>query len=262
MKRYIQLWLQFAKMSAMADFEYRANIILRILGEFLWYTMQLSVFEVLYTHTKTISGWDVNDMRVFMGSLFVGDVIYMILLHENMDYLGGIVRKGDLDLYLTKPVNSQFMISFRKVSVSYLLNLILCGTYLGWAISNLTHPVSVWQIMSFVVMIGFGVCIMYAMRFMFATLTIVVQDAGNIQFIWHQMYRLATRPDPIYPMFMRYFILIFFPVAFFASVPSRILVEGLHWYYLVASPLLAAVLIWLSHLWWEKALRGYSSASS
>lgn len=262
MKRYLRLWLQFAKMSAMADFEYRTNIVLRFMGEFLWYTMQLSVFEVLYLHTKTISGWDVNDMRVFMGSLFFVDVLYMILLHENMDYLGSIVRKGDLDLYLTKPVNSQFMISFRKVSVSYLLNLLMISAYLVWAVMHLSRPVSVWQVLSFGMMIFFGLCICYALRFMFAALTVIVQDAGNIQFVWNQMYRLATRPDPIYPMFLRYLIFTFFPVAFFASVPSRILVEGLHWYFLVASPVFAVSLIWLSHLWWEKALRGYSSASS
>lgn len=246
----------------MADFEYRTNIVLRIIGEFTWYAMQLSVFEVLYLHTKTISGWDINDMRVFMGALFFGDVLYMIMLHENMEYLGSIVRKGDLDLYLTKPVNSQFMISFRKVSVSYLINLLIISTYLGWAVTNLSHPVSIWQLLSFGALIFFGVCIFYALRFMFATLTVITQDAGNIQFVWHQMYRLATRPDPIYPMFLRYLIFTFFPVAFFASVPSRILVEGVQWYFMVASPALAVVLIWLSHVWWEKALRGYSSASS
>ncbi len=262
MTRYFKLWLQFLKMSWMADLEYRANIVLRVLAEFFWYTMQLSVFEVLYTHANTISGWDVHDMRVFMGSLFVGDVLYMILLHENMDYVGTMVRKGDLDLYIVKPVNSQFMISFRKVSVSYFANLILVAGYLAWAVTKLSHPVSAIQVATFVVFILIGVCICYALRFMFATLAVVLQDAGNIQFVWHQFYRLATRPDPIYPSFLRFIVITIFPVAFFASVPSRILVEGLQWPYLVASPILAVVLIYLSHVFWERALRNYASASS
>lgn len=262
MRRYLRLWLCFFKMSAMADLEYRANIILRVITEMVWYTMQLSVFEVLYTHTNSISGWSVHDMRVFMGTLFLTDVTTMILFSENMDHLWAAVRKGDLDLYLVKPVNSQFMVSCRKVSIAYLFNWFLVIGYLVWAVQNLERPVGSLQVFSFVFMAAIGVLIAYVLRFMFAILTIVLQDAGNIQFVWFQFYRLATRPDPIFPLGLRYVILSVFPVAFFASVPSRILVEGIYWPYLVAAPLLAFGFLFLSNYLWEKALRNYSSASS
>ncbi len=140
MKRYLRLWLSFFKMSAMADTEYRINIVLRVITEIVWYAMQLSVFEVLYTHTSTISGWTVHDMRVFMGTLFLTDVTFMILFHENLEQVWSMVRKGDLDLYLVKPVNSQFMISCRKVSVAYLLNWLLVFGYLLWPCKTWIGP--------------------------------------------------------------------------------------------------------------------------
>jgi len=262
MGRYLRIWLSFLKMSWMADLEYRANIVLRVITEIVWYGMQLSVFEVLYTHTDSISGWTVNDMRVFMGSLFLCDVIFMILFHENMDHLWSTVRKGDLDLYLVKPINSQFMVSCRKISASYFINLILVAAYLTWAVSQLGRPVSVLQVGTFLVMILLGVLLSYTLRFLFATLTVVLQDAGNIQFVWYQLYRLATRPDPIYPQFLRYLVLTVFPVAFFASVPSRVLVEGIEIKYLLAAPVMAFGLLFLSNYLWERALRNYASASS
>ena len=262
MKRYFRLWLSFLKMSAMADAEYRANIILRVMTEVIWYTMQLSVFEVLYTHTNSISGWTVHDMRVFMGTLFLTDVTFMILFHENMEQIWSIVRKGDLDLYLVKPINSQFMVSCRKISVAYLLNWILVFGYLIWAVQAMERPVGTWQILSFIILACTGVLLCYVLRFMFAILTVVMQEAGNIQFIWYQFYRLATRPDSIYPQFLRYIILSVFPVAFFASVPSRVLVEGVYWPYLVLAPLMATGALKLSNFLWEKALKHYASASS
>ena len=76
--RYVRLWFSFLRASALADFEYRMNITVRIFGEVIWYATQLSVFEVLFTHTQTISGWDVNAMRVFMGTLFLVDNMYMM----------------------------------------------------------------------------------------------------------------------------------------------------------------------------------------
>ncbi len=38
----------------------------------------------------------------------------MIILSENLDQFSEKVHKGDLDLLLAKPVNSQFMISLQK----------------------------------------------------------------------------------------------------------------------------------------------------
>ena len=246
----------------MAEFEYRANVILRIITEIIWYTMQLSVFEVLYTHTSAISGWTVHDMRVFMGCLFLTDVTFMILFHENLEQISPVVRKGDLDMYLVKPVNSQFMVSCRKVSVSYVFNWLLVLGYLVWAIHGMDRPVGVAQVASFAFLAMSGVLLCYCMRFMFAILTVVIQDAGNIQFVWYQFYRLATRPDPIYPSFLRMMVLTVFPVAFFASVPARVFVEGIHWPFLIAAPLMGLALLWLTHFLWERALRGYASASS
>lgn len=262
MKRYWHLWLSFLKISWMADIEYRVNIVMRVIGEIFWYVLQLSVFEVLYTHTNVIAGWDVYSMRVFMGTLFVVDVLYMILIHENMEAVWSMIRKGDLDLYLVKPVNSQFMISCRKVSVSYVFNLILILGYLGWAIANLRQPVSPLQFVLFPILILCGVMIYYSLRFMFATLTVILQEAGNIQFIWHQLFRLATRPDPIYPSFLRTAVLTIFPVAFLASVPARVIIEGVNWKLLIAAPVLAVGLLFLSNFLWEAALKRYSSASS
>ncbi len=262
LRRYVNLWFGFLKMSWMADLEYRANIAIRVCSEFFWYAMQLSVFEVLYTHTDSISGWDVHDMRVFMGTLFVVDVLYMILLSENLDHFTSLVKKGDLDLYLVKPVNSQFMVSFRKVAVRYFVNLALVSSYLVWAILQLRHPVSLSQVASFLLLIPCGVGICYAIRFCFATLTVVLQDAGNIQFVWYQIYRLGTRPDRIYPDFLRHLVFTVMPVAFLASVPARMLVEGVQVKFLIIGPLLTLTLIGLANFCWRLALKHYASASS
>lgn len=260
--RYLQLWLSFLKMSWMADMEYRLNIVLRALAETGWYVAQLSIFEVLYTHSKTISGWDVHGMRVFMAVLFLVDVLYMIFLMENIDNLFTLVKQGDLDLYLVKPIDSQFMVSLRKVATAYTLNLVGILVYLVWAIRNLTQAPSGLQLVVFVGLILSGFLALYAFRFLFATLTVVLQDAGNIQYVWHQLYRLGMRPDPLYPPYLRIFVLTVLPVAFFASVPARALVDGVDWRFCIAAPGLALSLLFLSHYLWGKALKRYSSASS
>lgn len=260
--RYCKLLLSFLQMSWMADSEYRLNFVLKIIGETGWYLAQLSLFEVLYTHTNQISGWDVHDMRVFMATLFLVDVFHMIFTMEGLEGMFSMIRKGDLDMYLTKPINSQFMVSMRKISTAYFLNFLIILGYLVWTIRGLNRPVNAWQIFSFIVLIVSGGVVQYAVRFCFATLTVLLQDAGNIHFVWHQLYRLATRPDPIYPMFLRVFIFTLFPVAFFASVPSRILIDGIDWRLIAASLIFAWLTFKASAKFWNYALKHYASASS
>lgn len=262
MRRYLGLWLSFLKMSWMADLEYRVNISIRFFGELMWYTAQLSVFEVLYLHAPSIAGWDLHSMRVFMGTLFLGDVLYMIFFQENMDNFSSLVRKGDLDMYLVKPVNSQFMVSCRKIGTAYALNLTLIMSYLVWAATRLTHPLSAFHIVGFAFVLICGLVTLYALRFLFMTLVLLMQNGSNIHFLWYNLYRLATRPDRLFPFYLRLAVLTFFPIAFFASVPSRILIEGPSWDLILAAPSVAAVTLVLSHYAWNRALRRYSSASS
>ncbi|MEK7355123.1 MAG: hypothetical protein AAB250_01645, partial [Bdellovibrionota bacterium] len=64
-RKYAGLLLSFFKASAMADLEYRLNIVMKVFTDVIWYVAQLSVFEVLFKHTDSISGWTLESMRVF-----------------------------------------------------------------------------------------------------------------------------------------------------------------------------------------------------
>lgn len=260
--RYIKLWLQFLKISAMADAEYRMNFVVRVFGEFFWYAAQLSVFEVLYTHTDSLNGWDINAVRVFMGTLFLVDGLYMVLFVENLDHFSSLVRKGDLDLYLVKPINSQFMVSCRKVASVYLVNLVLVIGYLIWGLGRLNHPISLEQILAYIVMCICGVLICYCCRLLFGMLVFFLHEAGNIQFIWYSLYRLGTRPDVLYPRYLQIFIMTVIPVAFFASVPSKIFIEGMQWSLVGQALVVTIVFFTLTAYLWKIALRNYASASS
>jgi ABC-2 family transporter protein len=122
-RKYFDIFGGFFRASAIADLEYRLNIVVKVLTDFVWYAAQLSVFEVLFQNVGPIAGWNLGSTRVFMAVLFVVDSIWMLLLSENLDKLSDRVRKGELDLLLTKPVNSQFMMSFQKVSTPYVVNI-------------------------------------------------------------------------------------------------------------------------------------------
>jgi ABC-2 type transport system permease protein len=75
--------------------------------DIFWYIAQITTFEVLFHHTQYIGSWNLEQMRVFLGVVFVVDALYMIILSENLDQFSEKVRKGDLDLLLAKPAKKR-----------------------------------------------------------------------------------------------------------------------------------------------------------
>ena len=50
------------------------------------------------------SGWDVHQVRVFTGTLFVVDALQMTFVANGMWTLPQTINRGDLDYHLVRPV--------------------------------------------------------------------------------------------------------------------------------------------------------------
>lgn len=255
------LYTAFFRASLTADLEFRANFVIRIVTDLFWYIAQIASFEVLFLYTDQIGGWTQPQMRVFLGVLFVVDALYMTAFSYNLDTLSESVRKGNLDLLLTKPVSSQFMISCQRVSTAYLGNLALAAGWLVWALLQL-EGASLWRLLWLFLMVPSGALIFYAMRFFFSAMSVIFTRAENLQYLWYHLYRLGLRPDTIYYPWLKLVVLTAIPVGLIASVPAR-LVLGMANFGLAAwAVAAAAILVWLSTKFWTFTLKHYASASS
>ncbi len=261
LKKYFFLFCAFARASFIADLEYRANFLLRVLTDIFWYAAQILTFEVLYRQTNIIGDWTLEQTRVFLGVLFVVDSFYMIFLQDNLDRFSDKVIKGDLDLLLVKPVASQFMASFQRLGTANIGNLFLAVGWLVWSLSQLPDFTTT-RLLWLIVMIPNGFLVFYAFRFSFAATSVIFTKSENLQFIWYNIYKLGTRPDSIYFPWMKYLILTLIPVGLIASVPARSILDppnfGIFAWALFFGPFLALLTV----KYWKFCLRYYTSASS
>lgn len=261
LKKYFQLYVAFFRASMIAELEFRANFLIRIVTDIFWYSAQIITFEVLFLHTKQIGDWNVEQTRVFLGVLFVVDAFYMIIFSENLDRLSEKVRKGDLDLLLSKPVNSQFMVSLQRVSPGMLGNLLLGTSWLTYSLTQL--PDFSWaRLIWLVLMIPCGVAVGYSLRFFFSAIAVIFARSENVQFIWYQLYKLGTRPDSIYFPWLKRVLITILPIAMIASIPARTLINPDDGAYVLWALVLTPVLIFVSSRFWKFCLRFYTSASS
>jgi ABC-2 type transport system permease protein len=260
-KKYAALLITIAKTSLIADLEYRINFSLRIFTDVIWYFMQLISFEVLFNYTPRIGGWDRHQMRIFMGLLFLADSIYMIFFQENVDRFADKVRKGELDLILTKPVNSQFLVSFQKIAVASFGNFLLSVIFLAWTLYQM--PDFTWlRVLWLILVLPTSVIAIYTSRFIFCCLNLVFVKADSVQFLWYNFYRLGMRPDAIYFPAMKLILITILPMSLIASVPARILFDPPNYGLILWTLIMGPILIWVSNKFWRYSLKFYSSASS
>ncbi len=247
--------------SLQADMEYRANFLSRILTDVFWYIAQILTFETLFTHMKTLGAWDRDQTRVFLGIIFVVDALFMVLFHDNLDRISDKVRKGELDMILAKPVNSRLMVSCQRLATALIGNLLIGLAWLTWSLSKL--PSFEWtKLFWLLILVPTGVTIFYCIRFMFASLAIILTRAEAVQYIWYNIYKLGMRPDSIYAPWLRYLLLSLFPVSVIASVPASSLLGPPNYGLFIYAVGLAIFFVWISGRFWTYALSKYTSASS
>jgi len=259
--KYLRIHGAFFRASFVAEAEFRANLLIRLSTELLWYLAQIVTFEVIFTQTANIGSWNLEKTRVFLGILFIADSLYAALAFD-VEHLSDKVRKGDLDLLLVKPVSSQYMVSFQKVGIVYLFSFMLAAGWFCWALISYPEPLPWYRVLWLIYLIPCSIVLLYSIRFCFATVSVLSVRAENLQYLWYNLYRLGMRPDGIYQPWMRWLVFTIFPVGFIASVPARAVLEPASPWLFAAAGGMAAFCLWLSHRFWNFALSRYSSASS
>ena len=260
-KKYLGIYNAFFKASLAADIEYRLNFVFLMFAEFVWYSSQLILFEVLFRHTKIIGEWNLIQMRVFIFLVLFIDSIYMILWDPNFSAFTDNVRKGTLDLLLTKPINSMFMLSSQKMSVSHIPCLFITAAGFVWALLQI--PDFHWfKLLWLIFLVPAGLSVIFCGRFALNCSAILFTRADFLQYIWYSLFRLGLRPDAIYSGFIRFILIFIIPFSMIASIPARILLEPTQHWLIVWSLILPFILFFLLRKYWSYCLKHYSSASS
>ncbi len=261
LKKYLGLYRAFFRASFVADLEYRLNFVFLVFAEFVWYSTQLILFEVLFRHTTLIGDWNLDQMRVFIFLVLFIDSIYMILWDPNFSSFTDSVRKGSLDLLLMKPINSMFMLSSQRISVSHIPCFFITWFGFIWALDQIPG-FQWWRLLWLIILIPAGLSVIFCGRFALNSTSIIFTRADFLQYIWYSAFRLGLRPDAIYSGFVRIILIFVVPFAMVASIPSRILLEPTQHWMLAWALILPFLLFWLLKKYWVFCLKHYSSASS
>jgi ABC-2 type transport system permease protein len=262
-KRYAKTLYTFWSASISAEMEYRANFVLATISSIASMGGALFALWALLRTEYAMNGWSFNQALIVVGIYTLLDGLQQTLLAPNRQQISEFVRNGTLDFVLIKPIDSQFWLSARKVSVWGVPNLFLGLGLIVYAASFRLQPaVDVSNYARLLLPLAAGVTIYYALGFLLSTLTIWFTKLANVTHAMQALLEAGRYPIAAYPGAYRAFFTFVLPVAFMTTVPADVLLGRGELTWTLGGLAIAAALLIAARLFWHYALRFYTSASS
>jgi len=261
MFRYFRLYKHIFQFTLVKNLAYPQNFLLWSLMDIVWAIVNLGFFRILLLNIPHISGWTWEELTIPLGLFYLLNAFIWGAMHTNMKQIPLDVNKGNLDLYLTRPVNSQFLLSTRNINFS-LIPSIVVGAFLTWYGYSLNHLLNVQNLLLALLFLTTSATICYSLWFMSVTISIWFNRLLNIPEVFTTVFDVAKYPVDIYPPLARFLLLTVFPLGLVLFLPSEIILGRISISYLFFPILAAGILLFISHKFWNFALRHYSSASS
>jgi ABC-2 type transport system permease protein len=199
---------------------------------------------------------------VVMGLFFAINGLRQAIIQPNLSRMAEYIRLGTLDFLLTKPISSQFMVSFRHVGIYNWLDPILGLGLVVFGLIRRGEPVSVPAIGAFVVLGLAGVAVMYALALAVQCLAVWSIGAEGLDDVIQGVVEAARFPVDVYRGFVRALLTFVIPVAVLTTFPADALLGRSTPALVAIAVAVAATLLWLTSRLWIWSLRHYAGASA
>ena len=114
-RRYARLLGSLARFSLAREMAFRSNFLVKVSVEVLWLGILLAFYKVVFAKTNVVAGWSEAEYLFFVGCFFAINGVIECLFLDNCNELAELVRTGDLDFLLLKPIDEQFLVSCRRI---------------------------------------------------------------------------------------------------------------------------------------------------
>src|SRR2546427_8380856 len=160
--RWIPLLGAFWRLNLAEELQYRANFVASVLGTLFSMATALLTLSLFFHHTTSLGGWDYWGIVVLLGVFNALTGVIEAVLRPGIGELAGEVRSGELDLVLVKPVDAQGFVSFRRLDIWRLTDVVLGLALAGYALARLGRVPSASQVVAFLVTLAAAAVVVYA----------------------------------------------------------------------------------------------------
>lgn len=266
---YFRVLAAFLRNAWNRETSFHVNFVVTLITRGFWFGVQIFLMDVIYRQVNLIDDWGHAEYLAFMATGMLINALVEAFFMPNCAQFSELIRTGNLDFALLKPIDTQFLISFEKIDLGMITQILLAGSLLGYALWQGDKPPSVMSVVFFLVLIGSAVCFFYSLMLSLSALSIFFGRNQGLLDFWFYITIFARYPSGIYSgspagEVIRFTFSYVLPILLVVTVPARVLLgkfleptwlSGLT----VGSGIFSLVIARMIFQW---SLRHYRSASS
>lgn len=261
MKRILRLEKIFAAQYLKQLMEYKADFLVGIIGVFLTQGLNILLIGIIFTQIPSLRGWSLPEIIFIYGYGSLPKGIDHVLT-DNLWAVGQrLVRKGEFDKYMTRPISPLIYCALETFQVDGFGEMLI-----GILLMANTWQTVAWtplKAFAFIISIPFATLIYTALKIILSSLAFWMKQSGSLLYVFYQVNGFSKYPVTIYNFPVRFLISFIVPFAFTAYYPASFLLKGQNFVLNIGGTVLVSVLFMTFALWiWNKGIAAYESAGS
>lgn len=243
--------------------EYKGDFIVGIIGFLLGQFFNLLFIWIIFSQIPNLVGWTLEQIVFIYGFSLIPKGLDH-LLFDNLWGIGYfIVRKGDFDKYLTRPINPLFHVMVEKLQIDALGELIMGIALICIVLPSLVIEWSFIKIVMILIVIPFATLIYTGIKIATAAIAFWTKRSGNITYMFYMVNDFSKYPINIYNNFVKTIITYIIPFAFTAFYPAYYILTGENPLFNIGVTVLIAIVIMSIGIFiWNRGIKAYESAGS
>jgi ABC-2 type transport system permease protein len=268
MRRYLEIYAIMFRNSLIREMNFKANFLLWVMVEILWFLGQIVFVEVIFQYVERIGDWTKWEVILLIATHQLIAQIFQAFFYLNIVNIPELVRTGRMDFSMLLPMDAQFALSLRQFGFDSLINAGVSVFILGLALGKLGLTPGAGQVALYLAAVALGIAVHYSIMFGLTMASFWIVRAQGLVYGYYNLFNIARYPESIFkgtPVFRFVFSWVV-PVILVANVPARVLIGFAN----RPAPILpalqllgtAALAFAVTRLIWKQALAHYTSASS
>ena len=265
--RYVRLYVALARYGLARELAFRGNFLVKIFVEVLWLGILLVFYRTVFSKTSVVADWSEPEYLFFVGCYFTLAAIIEAFFLANCSEFAELIRTGDLDFYLLKPIDEQFLVTCRDIDWSSVPTVLMGSAVMVLALGEMHIGISVGRFALFLLLFACGLVIAYSLLLLLTSTSVWFKRNQSLYELWWLFTSLMRYPREIFvgPLAtpLGWFFTYVIPILLVANLPARTMVKFFNDWKLIGFTVAVAVLLLVvSRRFFRYALRRYRSASS
>lgn len=231
LSRYFRLWFALGRFGLVRELAFRGNFLVKVTVELLWLVLLLVFWEIVFAQTQTIATWTKEEYMFFVGCYMTLEGLLETFFFANCGEFSELVRSGDLDFALLKPIDEQFLITCRSVEWTTVPNVFVGMGVMINALVLLQWPFDPLRVALFVLLLGCSLGLAYSFLLSLTSTAVWMVRNQSLYELWWLFTTLIRYPREIFrntwadPLGRIFTFII--PVMLMINVPADVMVRGL-----------------------------------